>query len=258
MALFGELNYALVATARTDIGGIIPDVTIDEVSRDDLVITDHPVERGAAITDHAFKLPTRIDMRLGWSNSSAGAEGYIEAVYEDMLRLQGIREPFDIYTPRRFYPSMLVQSITAPRDQHTNAILALSVAFRQIIIAYTRQDTSGATGISSDPKQQAIPQTTDGIVERGSLQPLDEQSFTGQHTDLPGLGPDGRFETAGLPSDLGEVGGLANLDEVTFADPSSALFTADALPGGWRALPAGAVPTTASGLAPGAFGRAAA
>ena len=257
MALLGELTYALVATGRTDIGGLIPDVTVDEVPRDDLVITDHPVERGAAITDHAFKLPTRIDMRLGWSNASAGAEGYVEAVYEEMLRLQGVREPFDIYTPRRFYPSMLVQSITAPRDERTNAILFLSVVFRQIIIAYTRQAASGASGISPDAAQQAMPETTGGIVEQGSLQPLDEQQFAGQYTDLPGVGPDGRFETSSVPDDLGEIGGLSGLDEVTFSDPSSALYSGTSLPTGWNALPAGTAVAGASPFAPGAFGRAA-
>lgn len=44
-------------------------VTIEETHRDTLVITDHPVEFGANITDHAFKQPVSLVLRYGWSNS---------------------------------------------------------------------------------------------------------------------------------------------------------------------------------------------
>ena len=44
-------------------------VTIEEVHMDELVITEHPVEQGASITDHAFKKPAELLLRLGWSNS---------------------------------------------------------------------------------------------------------------------------------------------------------------------------------------------
>ena len=39
------------------IGGIIPDVTIEEVHTDEIELTQHPVQQGAAITDHKFKKP---------------------------------------------------------------------------------------------------------------------------------------------------------------------------------------------------------
>lgn len=38
-----------------NIGPITTHVTIEENHVDDLVITKHPVEQGATITDHAFK-----------------------------------------------------------------------------------------------------------------------------------------------------------------------------------------------------------
>lgn len=50
-----------------NIGGIVAEVTVKEQGRDDLTITSHPVERGAAISDHAFKNPATLTLQAGWS-----------------------------------------------------------------------------------------------------------------------------------------------------------------------------------------------
>ena len=44
---------------------IVAQATIDEHLQDEMEITDHPVELGAAISDHAFKAPTTAVLRLG-------------------------------------------------------------------------------------------------------------------------------------------------------------------------------------------------
>jgi hypothetical protein len=85
--------YALIMRTRRRIGTIYPDVTMEEVHHDDLVITDHPVEKGSSISDHSFKRPEEVDMRVGFSNSTAQTEGYVQNVYEDILALQDSREP---------------------------------------------------------------------------------------------------------------------------------------------------------------------
>jgi hypothetical protein len=54
---------------------ITPQVTIEELHRDELVITNHPVERGAAISDHAFKQPVEVIIRAAWSNSPSSSGG---------------------------------------------------------------------------------------------------------------------------------------------------------------------------------------
>ncbi|WCM21356.1 hypothetical protein NDK50_07885 [Paraburkholderia bryophila] len=48
---------------------IIPDATIEEVHTDDMEITDHPVEQGATISDHAFKRHAEVIVTAGWSDS---------------------------------------------------------------------------------------------------------------------------------------------------------------------------------------------
>ena len=54
-------------------GTVLDDIhaqaTVEEHHRDELEITEHPVEQGAAISDHAFKRPAEVTLVLGWSNS---------------------------------------------------------------------------------------------------------------------------------------------------------------------------------------------
>lgn len=53
---------------------IVANVTVEEKHQDDLEITEHPVEQGGAITDHAFKKPAEVTVRMAWSNSSSAPQ----------------------------------------------------------------------------------------------------------------------------------------------------------------------------------------
>lgn len=48
---------------------IVPDATIEEVHSDEMEITDHPVEQGTVISDHAFNRPSELIITAGWSDS---------------------------------------------------------------------------------------------------------------------------------------------------------------------------------------------
>ncbi|MFX9718550.1 phage baseplate protein, partial [Acinetobacter baumannii] len=61
---------AETAIIRT-IGGYVAEVTVREQHSDDLTITTHPVERGAPVTDHAFKMPAQLTIEAGWSAAGA-------------------------------------------------------------------------------------------------------------------------------------------------------------------------------------------
>jgi hypothetical protein len=53
----------------------IPQATIEERGTDDLDITDHPVEQGANIADHAYKRPCEVVVKMAWSNSPSAPSG---------------------------------------------------------------------------------------------------------------------------------------------------------------------------------------
>lgn len=56
---------------------IIAQAVIEEVHDDELVITEHPIEQGAAISDHSYKRPAEVVISCGWSNSPSNPGGII-------------------------------------------------------------------------------------------------------------------------------------------------------------------------------------
>ena len=53
------------------IGLIVPSVVISEKHDDSLEITEHPVEVGAAISDHAFRRPSEVVMQVGFAGGGS-------------------------------------------------------------------------------------------------------------------------------------------------------------------------------------------
>lgn len=160
LSLIGDAfaPYALISSPSRGIGTIIPDVTVEETHRDNLQITDHPVETGAAISDHAFILPSEIEIRAGFSNATAQAEGYVQSIYQEFLVLQASRQPFNVSTGKRQYSSMLIRSLTTATDETTETTLNITVGLRRINIVST--SGGGATAPQANPQQTAP--TTDG------------------------------------------------------------------------------------------------
>lgn len=166
------------------IGTIIPNVVIEEVHSDTLTITDHPVEQGAPITDHAFKNPAELTMRIGWSSSSLALDSVVSSVvgsikagkltvpkiktvrdiYEDLLKLQASCKPFDVSTGKRLYKDMLIKSLSTTTDGTSENALVVSVVLRQVIIVQTRAAKLKA-------ENQAKPNKTAPAVSRGTIQP---------------------------------------------------------------------------------------
>lgn len=154
---------ALIFTNRRKIGFVIPDVVIEEQQRDELTITQHPVEKGSPISDHAFKNPVRVDMQCGWSDSKGGV-GWSREAYEMLLGLQKQREPFSVTTGKRTYSNMLVKSIATTTDQRTEHSLMASVGLEEVIIVSTSSAVSAGN--------QSQPQSTTPSTDQGSKQVL--------------------------------------------------------------------------------------
>ncbi|MEH3117121.1 MAG: hypothetical protein PGN25_05795 [Methylorubrum populi] len=180
MSLLGELTYALISTSDRSIGGIIPDVVLEENHRDSLLITKHPVEAGAAITDHAFLLPAEVEMRCGFSNSSHGDPGYARAVYDALRRIQASRRPFTVFSGKRRYKDMLIADLGVTTEARTENVLAVAVRLQQIIIVSTK--TAGAgTSTAGVGASQASPESTGSVQNSGEKRAAEigDQSFAG-------------------------------------------------------------------------------
>lgn len=155
-------------------GGLIPHATLEEIHSDELEITDHPVEQGASITDHAFKRPAEVVIRCAFSDSPPIASGIlgqvtgaaaalggstarkligaastinsllngfgpsqINATYAALLGVQNERALMDVYTGKRVYKNMLIKSINVTTDQRSENSLMLTVCCREVLIVST-------------------------------------------------------------------------------------------------------------------------
>ena len=154
---------------RRSIGGIHAQVTISEEERDELQITEHPVEQGAPISDHAFKRPSEVRIKAGWSRCQLGANGG-SGMYGLLLSWQAALNPFDLYTGKRAYKDMLIQSITITTDSHSEFALMADLVLRQVIIVQVQ--TSNVSKLTSqNPSNQKDPQSNASPTEKGDQQP---------------------------------------------------------------------------------------
>ncbi len=66
-----DILSTLFSQRSRKIGLLVPDVVISEKHQDTLEITEHPVELGAEIADHAYKRPAEVTMEVGFSSSGS-------------------------------------------------------------------------------------------------------------------------------------------------------------------------------------------
>ncbi|WP_066922820.1 phage baseplate protein [Methylobacterium sp. CCH5-D2] len=173
MALLDDF-YALLVPTGSVIGSLVTDVVVSEVHQDAVAITDHPVEIGASVSDHAFILPERLEMRIGYSDATGGYVGYSREQYEAVLNLMAAREPFQVFTAKRAYRDMLVEFVGADTtDQTTNAAM-LIVRLRRVRLARARGGGGGAGGGGIAPNgSQASPEATGAWKDVGTVLPTE-------------------------------------------------------------------------------------
>lgn len=136
------------------IGGVFVDVVISEEHESSMTIAEHPVERGAKISDHAWRERRRVTL-----------EGVVEpsrsvSAYQQLLDVQETAEPFSLVTGLMIYPNMLIERITVTRDKDNARILKFEAEVSEVRIVDT--ETSAGGGSSADDKAQ-------GTTKRGQV-----------------------------------------------------------------------------------------
>lgn len=163
-----DTNTSSTGANNNSLTGYIP---VIEEHRDELTITEHPVEQGAAITDHAFKMPSLLTLRIGWSTSmpannplslgnitgvsglnnlgiaipsfagfwSTASDSAINAVYAQLLDLQLRRILLQVSTARRLYSNMLLQSLSCQTDEKTEHSILITAVLKELILVSAQQ-----------------------------------------------------------------------------------------------------------------------
>jgi hypothetical protein len=143
-----DIPYRVVITAPDS--QIAFDCTVTENHSNTLVVTEHPVEEGAAITDHAQREPDDLTLNGIISDqpillnaeenlkpSVPGGDPNLRAqqAYDEFRRLQREFALLKIATELRDYQNMMITGIAVTRDSSTRHILDINLTLREFRIA---------------------------------------------------------------------------------------------------------------------------
>lgn len=155
-----NIDYTGIAAfrSRRRIADFVVYLTIEEVGEDELEITEHPVQEGAEITDHAYKKAPILNLTISFSESDFNSSMTLDETYAAMLELQESRVPFEVVTGRRVYQDMLFKSLRQTTDENTDNVLSIQAVLKHIIVTTVtitsvppraKQKNPGQTGATS-------------------------------------------------------------------------------------------------------------
>ena len=176
MAIYGESPYSegdvpQLIGVQANVNGYFFDAVLKTDHSSNLKITDHPVEQGAAVTDHAYPEARTLTMEIGMSDVCAS---YINgqfaqkssrsvSAYEVLKQLQKSIEPLKVVTRLEVYENMLIETVTSPDDYATMYGLRATIGLREIIVVTTNT-------VALPNRTSAQPQKT-GATNKGTVQP---------------------------------------------------------------------------------------
>lgn len=175
MSLFQPAIAATIVPRRS-IGEFSATITVEEISTDDLEITQHPVQQGANITDHAYMKPAQIAIKIVFNDQDAP----LAETYSRLLELQSSRVPFDVVTGKRQYKNMLFKSLSQTNDLATENLLSISAQLQEVFITSvqvvsvperSKQANPGKTGATQSAGQKKA-QTVTNPKKRSALRAL--------------------------------------------------------------------------------------
>jgi hypothetical protein len=173
---------------------LIADAVVEESHSDTCTITRHPVEGGSTTSDNVVDEPFEVTLLYGWSAGSPQNNGtatigitdataddeavatpdaltrkiganphFLQAVYQQFLSLKASKIPFDIFTGKRAYTNMLIQSLSVTTDKDTENCLLIRVVCVQIITVQTT-----IFSLQTNPANTADPTTGTAVTPQGT------------------------------------------------------------------------------------------
>jgi hypothetical protein len=152
--------------------------------------TQHPVQSGANIKDHAIIMSARVVLEIGMSDAMdsftpgqwTGDASKSVNTYQTLKSIAVARQPLTITTRLNVYTNMLLMDISAPDTAETRFGLRATVVFEELFTGtVTSQQVSGRsdlTGATNLGTKQALPVPSS----------ITQQNQTTQTTTVPNAG----------------------------------------------------------------------
>jgi hypothetical protein len=154
---------------KVSIGGLIFDATLKTDHNQKLTATNHPIETGASISDHAFVEPAEVSFEIGVSDAEAnrgtfGAGERGVTAFTELLKLQTSRKLIKAVTRLRTYQNMLIMSVSSPDDYTTMNAFKAIIMLREIPVVATKTVAVSERGGGSTQTQKS------GSTNSGTVQ----------------------------------------------------------------------------------------
>jgi hypothetical protein len=161
-----EVLVKVGPTISNSIGGVLItlDGSVSQTHARTAQVTEHPVEDGSDVTDHVRIDPIRVTINGIVTSTVLGQQGEggrevdawaaLEAILED-------RQPVTVTTTLRTYESMILASISTPRDASLAHAVAPVLEFRQVRIVKSQTTTLPPERIPAPAQKASAPATKD-------------------------------------------------------------------------------------------------
>lgn len=123
------------------------DCSLSERHAGDVEVTDHPVEQGANIADHARAKPEVITIEGMVTNSplidgslidTAAAVTRAGAALDKLRKLKDTGTLVTVFTSIRQYENMVITSLEVPRDVKTGNVLRFTATLKQVRVVQNK------------------------------------------------------------------------------------------------------------------------
>lgn len=183
-----DILSAIFRLQSRRIGLLVPSVVVSEKHVDALEITEHPVETGAPVNDHAYKRASEVTMECGFAGGGSildfvdvsgiglGIGLSPKDVYQQLLDLQNSRVPFDVVTGKRTYSNMLIRAIEVTTDRTSENVLSCVLTLREVLLTQTQsisvadkanmQEGVSTAAVQDTGTKTAVPVTNTSLLQK--------------------------------------------------------------------------------------------
>ena len=149
-----------------------------------LKITDHPVQNGANMVDHAYILPAHLVLEISMSDvmDSFIADQFTGdyasrsvSAYQQLLKMQADRLPLTVTARLNSFDNMLIESIATSEDNKNIYSMKALVTFKQIFVAQV-------STLKVSAREYTTEQTNKGSVQPQPLTPQQQWDLSNVQT----------------------------------------------------------------------------
>lgn len=163
-------------------------VTFSEETTDEVVVTQHPVEYGSPITDHAYSKPTVFTISAGFQGAGitnliqsaintvteitengifGEKDSLLQKQYKTILKLFKDKKTLQIVTRKRVYKNMLPTKLMVTTNKDNELVLNYTLTCQEVIMAQANTSIIALDKVDVPEIADAVNTGSQSLIEAG-------------------------------------------------------------------------------------------